>query len=159
MPISSPNGCRILLSVYAVMCIAGGCAGEWLLDVTRDLLKPDLAEDFINDAAATPLRLGSASAGFRRRMTFEQRFSYFVRQVSRVRLWSERGHALFGRLKETVAEYMVDMSGLCHARFQELAAEEEGSALLAFEWKSEEIRKVSRQDDEMVGSALMQNCD
>ena len=124
-------------------------AGEWLLEVTKDLLRPDLDD---NSSSTQDLDLFEEPT-FPRVLSFEQRFRYFQRFVCKVRLWSDCRHILFERLKAAAAEYMESMAVLCHARFEELKQEPDGIALVTFASFPEESEfgdRVLRQDDDKV---------
>ncbi len=113
---------------------AYAAAGEWLLAVATDLLRPDLP---VNDEPAgfdgpdPPRAAAGGKARACRRPPFERRFRYFVARVSKARLWSDCDGALFRRLQAAAEELMGEMAALCHARYEELRAESEGAALVA----------------------------
>jgi hypothetical protein len=114
---------------------AYAAAGEWLLSVAAELLRPDLpADDEPGSDGPDPPRAAAAAGGRARagrRPPFERRFRYFVGRVSKARLWSDDGGVLFRRLQAAAEELMGGIAVLCHARYEELRAEAEGAALVA----------------------------
>ena len=104
-------------TAYSAIC-------DWLLDVSIDLLKPDVLEEGGS--------LDMQQSILHSRLHQDHRFAYFCRKVSKARIWADNRNSLFERLKQTVQMFMRDMAQLCHGRFAQLSRDPVGPALIAF---------------------------
>ena len=119
------------VTAYDKMC-------EWLLAICKDLLRPGSLKDGNTLLCRMPL---------------ERRFYYFVKNVSKLRVWGDDENYLFDRLKKVAQEFLTEMSKLCHQRFEELSNELDGPALInlpSFPCGTESPEQVRRQDHQMV---------
>ena len=123
--------------------------GDWLLDICKDLIKPDLrgyeglpVEEFMADSCNLPI---------------EERFHYFRNKICRARIWGDKQNALFARLKEAAKVYMGTVAALCDERFKILSNDECGRTLIAYPSTATETQSsddIQRQDHPMVRTLL-----
>jgi hypothetical protein len=106
-------------SPYSAVC-------EWLLDISRELIKPNINCNESYEANSDGIQSPKCS------LRAEERFPYLKQKVCRVRLWSENDGELFDKLKAAVQLYMHDIARLCDDRFQSLCGEPGGEELIAF---------------------------
>ena len=151
---------------------------DWLLDLSQQLIQPTITHPVqsAETSGTEPQnprtkRLGGTDIKRGCLLQDEQRFPYFIRFVSKARVWTDSGGVLFQRLRlfaqvltsrrfmiysskcclclHCFQEKMKVISELCDARVALLASEEGGAALIAFYAPpndGKDIKQILRQD-------------